>query len=58
MASATTTRPASLLDSKINVKPGRLGTLVFGLALSGGVIYAGWSLISDLAQAPANSALV
>src|SRR5579883_2171948 len=58
MATATSPTPASLLDSKINVNPGRWGALVFGLALIAGAIYAGWSLVSDLSQAPVSSALV
>src|SRR5581483_9294904 len=47
---APTGPSASLLDSKIRRTPGRVGILVFGLALVVGGIYAGSRLISDLSQ--------
>lgn len=50
-------RPASLLDSKIKRTPGRAGTIVFGLALLGGGIYAGSRLVSDLEQVHISSSL-
>jgi len=47
MVTAATTAP-SLLDAKMSKAPGRIGMLVFGVALVVGVIYAGAHLISDL----------
>jgi len=46
MATAVTT--PSLLDQKMARSPGRVGMLVFGVALIVGLIYAGVHLISDL----------
>jgi len=40
--------PKSLLDKKLTKGPGRFGILVFGVVLLVGVLYAGWSLVSDL----------
>jgi PiT family inorganic phosphate transporter len=40
--------PKSLLDKKLTKGPGRIGMLVFGVVLLVGVMYAGWSLVSDL----------
>ena len=49
-ASLTPGRSGSILDSKLKRKPGRIGGLVFGLALVGGGIYAGSQLLSDLSH--------
>jgi len=54
MASTATVRtqpsaPASLLQKKLAKSPGRTGMLVFGIILLVGVLYAGWSLVNDLA---------
>ena len=49
--------PANLLDSKISRKPGKIGTLVFAVALLVGVIYSATHLLSDLEKAPLSSAL-
>jgi PiT family inorganic phosphate transporter len=45
MATGTTS-----LDAKIGAGPGRIGMLVFGVALVVGLIYAGGHLLSDLSQ--------
>jgi PiT family inorganic phosphate transporter len=45
----STTAP-SVLDQKIGAGPGRIGMLVFGVALIIGLIYAGGHLLSDLSQ--------
>src|ERR1700732_938078 len=45
MATGTTA-----LDAKIGAGPGKIGTLVFGVALIIGLIYAGGHLLSDLSQ--------
>src|ERR1700675_1053382 len=45
MATGTTA-----LDAKIGAGPGRIGMLVFGVALIIGLIYAGGHLLSDLSQ--------
>src|ERR1700691_4336836 len=45
MATGTTA-----LDAKIGAGPGRIGMLVFGVALVVGLIYAGGHLLSDLSQ--------
>ena len=55
MATATTA-PTPLLDSKIKGSPGRLGAIIFGLALAGGAIYSGWKLISDISKEQTSSA--
>src|ERR1700685_440170 len=61
MAAAAPARPihpaGSLLDSKIKRTPGRVGAVVFGLALIAGGIYAGSHLLSDLSQVRVSSAL-
>ncbi len=62
MASAAAPAPissqhTSLLDQKMTHKPGRIGTLVFGIALAGGAIYAGSQLVSDLSHVQVTSAL-
>ncbi len=44
--------PANLLDSKINRKPGKIGAIIFGLALVAGVIYSGTHLLADLQRVP------
>jgi PiT family inorganic phosphate transporter len=45
----STTAP-TVLDQKIGAGPGRIGMLVFGVALVIGLIYAGGHLLSDLSQ--------
>ena len=50
-------RPANLLDSKIGRKPGKIGSIIFGLALVAGLIYSGTHLLSDLERAPLLSTL-
>jgi len=52
MATATTA-----LDAKINKSPGKLGVLLFGLFVLGGFIYAGSSLLKDLADVHTGSIL-
>ena len=57
---ATATVPSShptLLDSKIKNNPGRIGTIIFGVVLVIGAIYAGWHLVSDLSKVHTSSAL-
>ena len=50
MATApATTAPSTLLDQKLSRSPGKLGMLIFGVALVIGVGYAGSSLLHDLA---------
>ena len=44
--------PANLLDSKINRKPGKVGAIIFALALAAGVIYSGTHLLADLQRVP------
>lgn len=58
-AIAPQTRPSrsTLLDQKMKRTPGRMGVLVFGLALIVGAIYSGSSLVRDLSQVHENSAL-
>src|SRR5580658_9595453 len=46
MATSSTT----VLDQKIGAGPGKIGMLVFGVALIIGLIYAGGHLLSDLSQ--------
>jgi len=41
---------ATILDSKLSRKPGKLGMLIFGLALTIGFVYAASQLIGDLAN--------
>lgn len=62
MASAVITpdaRPSrsTLLDQKMKRNPGRMGVLVFGIALIVGAIYAGSSLVRDLSHVHTNSAV-
>src|ERR1700675_4740497 len=52
MATGTTA-----LDAKIGAGPGRIGMLVFGVALIIGLIYAGGHLLSDLSTVHGTSAL-
>ena len=52
MATGTT-----VLDSKMTSKPGRIGVLVFGIALIVGFIYAGSHLFGDLQGIHPESAL-
>ncbi len=44
------TSAPTVLDQKIGAGPGRIGMLVFGVALVIGLIYAGSHLLSDLSQ--------
>ncbi len=48
-------KPSSLLDKKLSKGPGRTGVLVFGVVLLMGVLYVGWSLVSDLSQVRSTS---
>lgn len=41
---------SSALEAKMSAKPGKIGMLIFGVALIVGFIYAGSQLISDLAE--------
>ncbi|MBV8865130.1 MAG: anion permease, partial [Acidobacteriaceae bacterium] len=45
----------SLLDAKIKRKPGRIGAIVFGIALIAGLIYCASRLVSDLGQVQVSS---
>jgi PiT family inorganic phosphate transporter len=45
----------TLLDSKIKKTPGRLGGIIFGLALIGGFIYSGSRLLNDLGHVETTS---
>jgi inorganic phosphate transporter, PiT family len=56
-ASAHPARTGTLLDSKIKRTPGKIGAVVFGLALIVGGIYAGSHLLADLSQVHISSAL-
>jgi inorganic phosphate transporter, PiT family len=47
----------SVLDSKMTTKPGRIGVLIFGIALIIGFIYAGSHLFGDLQGIHPESAL-
>jgi PiT family inorganic phosphate transporter len=47
----------SVLDSKMTTKPGRLGVLIFGIALIIGFVYAGSHLFGDLRGIHPESAL-
>src|ERR1700734_270283 len=49
------TSAPTVLDQKIGAGPGRIGMLVFGVALVIGLIYAGSHLLSDLSQMHATS---
>src|ERR1700722_5907129 len=44
------TRSTTVLDQKIGAGPGKIGMLIFGVALIIGLIYAGGHLLSDLQQ--------
>jgi inorganic phosphate transporter, PiT family len=50
-------KPQNALDAKITRTPGKVGALVFGLALVIGAIYAGSHLLSDLQHSEATSTL-
>src|SRR5579862_836412 len=52
---ATGAAATSVLDSKITTKPGRIGVLIFGVALVIGFVYAAMHLISDLSAIHATS---
>ena len=52
---ATATAVPSLLDAKLTRSPGKVGMLVFGVALIVGLIYAGVHLISDLSAVKTTS---
>jgi PiT family inorganic phosphate transporter len=43
-------KPGSLLEKKLSKGPGKTGLLVFLVVLLIGVLYVGWSLVSDLSQ--------
>lgn len=55
VAPITPSRSGSLLDSKIKRTPGRIGGVVFGIALLGGLIYSGSRLLSDLKHVQVSS---
>ncbi len=58
MTSATATaNPTSVVAEKLERNPGRLGLLVFGVALMIGLAYVIWRLLGDLAGSPAMSLL-
>ena len=62
MSAATASAPVpprttSALDAKITRTPGKIGALIFGLALVVGAIYAGSHLLSDLEHSEATSTL-
>ncbi len=42
--------PVSLIDQKMGKSPGKIAMAIFGIAVAGGIIYAGIRLGSDLAQ--------
>ncbi len=44
--------PRALLHSKMDERPGKIGMVVFGLALVGGLGYAAGQIIHDLARSP------
>src|SRR6202789_2562886 len=49
MATPVITPPGSMLDEKLkNSSPGKIGGIVFGILLVGGLIYIGIKLASDL----------
>jgi len=50
------TSSGNLLDSKIKHNPGRIGAIIFGLALIAGGVYAGSQLVSDISQVRVSSA--
>lgn len=56
-ANPVTAPSSALLDSKITKKPGRIGAMVFGLALVAGAIYSASHLIADLSQVHTASAV-
>ena len=45
-------KPSSLLNSKMDQGPGKVGMVLFALALIGGLGYAAGQIIHDLAQSP------
>src|ERR1700693_383501 len=49
------TRSTTVPDQKIGAGPGKIGMLVFGVALVIGLIYAGGHLLSYLSQMPTTS---
>ena len=57
MSAAVAAPPSNVLDTKMTRKPGKLGGLIFGLALTIGAIYSGAHLFRDLEKAPMGSAL-
>ncbi len=49
MATPVITRPGSLLDEKLKKSsPGKIGGIIFGVMLVGGLIYIGVELADDL----------
>jgi len=48
MATTVTAPPSSAIHAKLNRGPGRLGMLVFGLVLIGGLVFIGTSIARDL----------
>jgi PiT family inorganic phosphate transporter len=56
MATATTAPSSNSVAEKLNRGPGRIGTLVFGLVLIGGLIFIGSSISHDLEDVVLGSA--
>jgi PiT family inorganic phosphate transporter len=50
-----TTAASPALSAKLNRSPGRIGMLVFGVVLVGGVSYVGYQLATDLAKVKTTS---
>jgi PiT family inorganic phosphate transporter len=57
-ASQPAVAPPTLLDQKIRKNPGKIGGIVFGIALTIGAVYAGSSLVSDLSRVQVSSGVV
>jgi PiT family inorganic phosphate transporter len=55
VAVATTPPSTSLLDQKIKKSPGKLGMIIFGIVLAGGVLWAGSQFLGDLLSSGATA---
>jgi PiT family inorganic phosphate transporter len=53
----TTVSAAPALEAKLSRSPGKIGMVVFGIALIIGLIYVGSALIKDLSEVYSTSAL-
>src|SRR6202041_522103 len=51
------TAPPTVLDQKLSRSPGKLGMMIFGVVLIGGVAYSGSSLLHDLSFVHSDSIL-